>query len=401
MLPYMKILHTSDWHLGQIFYGYDRQEEFIFFFDRLKEAIMQNGPDAMLVSGDIFDVSNPSAAVSRMFKDRILELHTLFPDMAIIITAGNHDSASRIDIDRNLWLANGVYVIGSVRKKDGVFDFSDNIIELPGKGFVAAIPFINRAFMPKGEDGESSETTFFRKVEEAVAERNPDNLPMVLMAHLAVSGCDPQGHRDNVIGGMDCSSQEVLGHNFDYIALGHIHKPQQIGKGRISYCGSPLSLSFDEEYAHGVNFVDVRRNRNPEISHWKIVSLREMKTIPEKGAEFKEAMRALKKLPDDDPSYIRLNVAQSHGMPADCMELASAAAEGKMCRFCTFKFTDISATDKVIEKNQYSTFEFAEVSPLEIAEHFLRSTGENEETIKANLELLKTLMEELNHGDNQ
>ncbi len=399
ILPYMKILHTSDWHLGQVFYGYDRQEEHTFFFERLKEAVMQNGPDALLVSGDIFDVSNPSSGVARMFKDRVLELHALFPETVIIVTAGNHDSASRIDIDRNLWRANGVHVIGSVGRKEGEFDFSGNIIEIPGKGFVAAIPFVNRTFMSKCGEKETPESVFFRKVAESVSERNPDNLPVVLMTHLAVTGCDQEGHRDNVIGGLDSTPKEVFGEIFDYVALGHIHKPQQFDGGRISYCGSPLPLSFDESFHHGVNFVDVRKRYKPEISFWRINPLREMKTIPETGVGFKDALKVLKKLPEDDQSYIRLNVAQNHGMPTDCMELAAALASEKRCRFCTFKFTDTSAMEVRPDTMQYSTFEFAEVSPLEIAERFLRSSGENEETLENDMQLLRYLMEELDRED--
>lgn len=362
---------------------------------------MQNGPDALLVSGDIFDVSNPSAAVARMFKDRVLELHRLFQDMTIIITAGNHDSASRIDIDRNLWRANGIHVIGSVGRKDGAFDFSDNIIEIPGKGIVVALPFINRAFMPKSGDEMLPEGNFFRKVEDAVLKRNPHNLPVVLMAHLAVSGCDLQGHRENVVGGLEDTPKELMGTLYDYVALGHIHKPQQFENGRISYCGSPLSLSFDESFPHGVCFVDVRRNREPEISHWVIDPLREMKTIPETGVSFKDALRSLKKFSDNDISYVRLNVAQDCGMPADCMELASAIAAGKKCRFCTFKLRDTSVSEKSKDSNQYTTFEFADVSPLEIAERYLRSTGESDDTIESNMQLLKSLMKELDQEDNK
>ncbi|MDE6422743.1 MAG: exonuclease subunit SbcD, partial [Muribaculaceae bacterium] len=199
----MKILHTSDWHLGQLLYSYDRTEEYLDFFHQLKEIIRWEMPDALLVSGDIYDVSNPPASVCRLFKDTILELHSLVPDMAIIITAGNHDSASRIDIDRNLWKSNDIHVIGGIDKIEGDFDFSDLIIKVGDAGYVAALPFVNRLMLKKSKNEDSGERDLLSKLEEQVKAVNSEGLPVVLMAHLAVADCDKTGHRERTIGGFD------------------------------------------------------------------------------------------------------------------------------------------------------------------------------------------------------
>lgn len=353
----------------------------------------------MLVSGDIFDVSNPSAAIARMFKDTILELHSLVPDMKIIITAGNHDSASRIDIDRNLWRSSGIHVIGGLDRKDGVYSFSDIIIKVADKGYVVALPFVNRASLPKVKNGRGGETEFFKAVEEEVNKINTEDLPVVLMAHLAVADCDMQGHRERPIGGFDAVDIEVFGAGFDYVALGHIHKPQRFGNGKVAYSGAPLAVGFDESFPHTVSIVNVKRGQLPEIENLEINPLRALKTIPEEGVPFKKALKTIDKLSDKDLSYIRLNVCQEEDLPVDCMEQAVARAKDKNCRFCTFKFT--SVRDKPAEPilSGLKAFEFKEMEPCEVADSYFRSMGMDETMTKEYLDLITQLQEELAQED--
>ncbi len=391
----MKILHTSDWHLGQMLYSYDRTEEYRHFFNQLKEILRWEMPDAMLVSGDIFDVSNPSAAIARMFKDTILELHSLVPDMKIIITAGNHDSASRIDIDRNLWKSGGIYVIGGLDRKDGKYNFEDILIKVGDKGYVAAVPFVNRASMPKMKNGKSGEGELFKTVEDEVKKINADGLPVVLMAHLAVTDCDMQGHRERPIGGFDSVDTDVFGEEFDYVALGHIHKPQQFCNGKIAYSGTPLAVSFDEKFPHTVSIVTVERGKLPEIENLEIKPLRALKTIPEEGVPFKKALKSIDKLSDRDLSYVRLNVCQEEDLPVDCMEQAVARTKEKNCRFCTFKYTAVRDSKPEPILSGLKTFEFKEMEPCEVAESYFRSMGLDEEISNEYLEIISELNQEL------
>ena len=114
----MRILHTADLHLGQIMYHYyERVDEHEHFFAQLKEWCAQYKPDALLVSGDVFDIPQPSAAVKEYFNRTFVQIHRQFPDMSIVITAGNHDSASRIEADRSVWGLSGVTLIGHAPKE--------------------------------------------------------------------------------------------------------------------------------------------------------------------------------------------------------------------------------------------------------------------------------------------
>ena len=112
----MKILHTSDWHLGHALYNYDRSEEQICFLNQLTGIVQEEQPDVMVVSGDIYHYSTPSAATQKMYTDGLLRIHQACPSMTIVVTAGNHDSSSKLEIDSNLWDHFRVKVIGHIER---------------------------------------------------------------------------------------------------------------------------------------------------------------------------------------------------------------------------------------------------------------------------------------------
>ena len=98
----MKILHTSDWHLGHTLYNYDRTAEQQSFLRQLTRIVTEEQPDAMVVSGDIYHYSSPAAATQKMYTDAMLNIHQACPEMTIVVTAGNHDSSSKLEIDSSL-----------------------------------------------------------------------------------------------------------------------------------------------------------------------------------------------------------------------------------------------------------------------------------------------------------
>lgn len=397
----MKILHTSDWHLGQVFYSYDRTDEYVHFFHQLKEIVKSNHPDAMVVSGDIFDVSSPSSSIMRLFTDFILDLHELEEEMTIVITSGNHDSASRIDINRNLWKKAGIHVLGNVKRENGIYDFSDNTIEIAGKGYVMAIPYINRAFMGNANNENTPEESFFSMTAEYLEKVNVDNLPCVLMCHLTVDGCDMKGHKTGMIGNINSVKNTIFGKAYDYVALGHIHKVQQLDEaGRIRYSGTPVAVSFDEDYPHSVSIVDIEKGSLPSVSRIEIKPLRELKTFPEKPVDFKKALKLFAKLPDNDNSYIRLNVAQENDLPADCMELASSIAADKDCRFCIIKYTRLNSLQNEKEMINISSSQFADLNPNEIASRFFKASGISDSQREIYMSLIEQLQNEYSLENN-
>ena len=142
----MKILHTSDWHMGHTLYGFDRTEEQEAMIDQLEEILKEEKPDALIISGDIYHSSQPSAAVQTFFTKSIMRFHSAVPGMKVVIVSGNHDSASKHEVSKILWETQDVYMVGSVDK-----DYLENlIVKIPGKGWIVAIPYQSDRNIPDG-----------------------------------------------------------------------------------------------------------------------------------------------------------------------------------------------------------------------------------------------------------
>ena len=114
----MKLIHTSDWHLGHTLYGYDRTIEQKAMLEQMVELVREHKPDVFLISGDVYHTSQPSAAVQTMFSEAMVKLHCTHPDMYIVVIAGNHDSASKHEIFTTPWKALNVYAIGNLDKEN-------------------------------------------------------------------------------------------------------------------------------------------------------------------------------------------------------------------------------------------------------------------------------------------
>ena len=158
--------------------------------------------------------------------------------MQIVVTAGNHDSSSKLEVASNLWKYAGVSVIGQIERKDGKINLDRHIVEIKGsggelKGYVAAVPHVfPQNFPALGGDLPRLERqqAFFQTLLDEVAGRNSSGVPVVMTAHLAVTGSDVTGH-DEGRGGMEYTDIAVLGTGYDYLALGHIHCPQTLKGG--------------------------------------------------------------------------------------------------------------------------------------------------------------------------
>ena len=255
----MKILHTADLHLGQILYQYyDRHDEHQHFFHQLRQWCKEEQPDALLVSGDVFDIQQPSATVKKAFTDYFVQLHQQCPKMHIVITAGNHDSASRIQADSSVWELANAHLVGtppttdSLEKNDG---WQNQYIIRLDNGYVVALPYMT---------GDRRE--IIQSILDKVAGENTKGLPVVMMAHQAVTGLDPAGHNFD-IGTLRTLDTSAMGNGYDYLALGHIHKPQDIGNN-IRYCGTPICYSFGKEESQekSVTIIDTEKMEKERIS---------------------------------------------------------------------------------------------------------------------------------------
>ena len=374
-----KLIHTSDWHLGQNFYGYDRSEEQRDFLRQLAAIVAQEQPDALLVSGDIYHTAAPSSAAVSMYVEGMLDIHKACPDMAIVVIAGNHDSASRLESDSLLWRLAGVRVLGGIaRDSQGLADLERHIIPVKDKGIVAAVPYAHRNSFPKvsDEDIESGERqrAYFEALLEHVNAGNPDALPVVLMAHFAVNNSDFTGHGRNMT--MECVEIDTLGQGYDYAALGHIHRPQQVSE-RARYCGTPVPVSFDEQCEHSVSIVTIEAHGAlPQVTTTAIKNIKPLHTIPAKDPVDLETALALVEEQRNNVknAYIRLNVAVEHYLPNGAQERAAKAVNAQQGRFCEIKKTALNTATG--PSRQMTVEEFNRKQPIEVAnQYYLEKIG--------------------------
>ena len=376
-----KIIHTSDWHLGQNFYGYDRSEEQDHFLRQLVDIVRQHQPDALLVSGDIFHTAAPSSAAVTLYVNAMLDIHNACPKMAIVVIAGNHDSASRLQCDSRLWELAGVRVLGGIaRDSEGLADLDRHIIHVKDKGFVAAVPFAYPASFPLVNEehvgSDQRQPVYFQSLLDHVNAQNPAQLPVVLMAHLAVNGSDFTGHE---VGMMECVEVGVLGNGYDYAALGHIHRPQDVSE-RARYCGTPLAVSFDEQCEHSVSIVEIDAHGSmPRVTTERIENIKPLRTIPAgPPVDFEAALEQLQVLVPDERAYVRLNVLVDRYLPNGAQERAALAVADKQCRFCEIKKTAIVEASHAVR--QMTMEEFNHKHPIEVAQQFYLEKYQREMT---------------------
>ena len=363
----MKILHTSDWHLGHTLYNYDRTEEQMAMLLQMVNIVREQKPDVFLLCGDVYHTPQPSAAVQTMLTNALMEIHDTNPDMTIVITAGNHDSGTKHDIFRTPWKALKVYTVGSVDANQK----EDLIIEVPGKGYVIAVPYANERNMPKG---------LFKDLLDIANEKNVDNLPIVMMAHTTVRGCDFAGHENGseyVVGGIDSYDLDEMGTGYDYLALGHIHHGQFIHSGNhnVRYCGAPIPVSFDENYKHSVSIVEITEHgEKPTVVEIDIDPHRPLVTLPTEGvATWEDAKELLENYPNDIEAYIRLNVEVDDFLPVEAHAEALMICEDKKCRFCVINSRRLKKNRK--EAKVMSVQEFKAEEPIGIAERYAKDLG--------------------------
>lgn len=395
-----KFIHTSDWHLGQNFYGYDRSEEQRDFLRQLAGIVQDTKPDALLVSGDIYHTAAPSSAAVSMYVEGMLNIHEACPDMTIVVIAGNHDSASRLESDSLLWRLAGVRVLGGIaRDSEGMADLERHIIPVKDKGIVAAVPYAHRNSFPKvsDEDIESGERqrAYFEALLDQVNADNPDGLPVALMAHLAVNNSDFTGHDRNMT--MECVEIDTLGQGYDYAALGHIHRPQQVSE-RARYCGTPVPVSFDEQCEHSVSIVTINQHGDkPVVQTQAIKNIKPLHTIPAKDpVDLDAALALIEKRTDIKNAYIRLNVAVERYLPNGAQERAAKAVNAQQGRFCEIKKTALNTTTG--PSRQMTVEEFNRKQPIEVAnQYYLEKIGRAmTDDEKAMFKYVQQLVEEEN-----
>lgn len=411
----MKILHTSDWHLGNQIKKQDRYDEFDHLFSELNKIVIEYKPDTFVLSGDVFDTPVPPTTAQQQFSHALLTLHETSPDMPIVVIAGNHDGKAFLDANKELWMLANVHILGQLHRRKSSsttptgnllmdnFELDSQIVEVPGKGYIVAVPHIYDSGYPQLteelEDAAKRRGRYFQMLLEVVKQRNTSHLPVVVMAHLAVTNCSTKGHNFDLIGGLTTTDHAAFGTNYDYLALGHIHQPQTfVHDGHIArYCGSLLPISFDEDFKHGVSLVDVKSGNTTldDITEIEIPTMRPLLTIPETPSNFEVALDALNEVVDLD-CYVRLNILvdKDNLIPSNATELVYLTLNNRKARFGEFKITRDKTDSSDLNAHKITPDELQKKSPIEVAEAFQKLKGSEMHT--RHRELMEIVLQHLN-----
>jgi exonuclease SbcD len=259
----MKILHTSDWHIGRTLYGRKRYEEFEIFLDWLAELLEAQRVEVLLVAGDVFDNSTPSNRAQQLYYQFLGRIAHSSTCRHVVVIAGNHDSPSFLNAPRDLLRFLHVHVVGMATEPA-----ADEVLLLKNdageeKLIVCAVPYLRDRDIRTAEAGESLQDKE-RKLLEGIgshysyvcqlAEQKRAALgrpiPIVAMGHLFTAGghiVEGDGVRELYVGSLAHVATNLFPESIDYLALGHLHVPQQVGnKGTMRYSGSPLAMGFGE-----------------------------------------------------------------------------------------------------------------------------------------------------------
>jgi DNA repair protein SbcD/Mre11 len=305
----MRILHTGDWHIGQTLNGFDRAHEFRAVLAELAEIVRERDIDALVVAGDVFDTQNPSGEAQGLLYDALVALHRARPALQIIMTAGNHDAAGRLEAPRGLLEAVGTRVVGNIRWVDGKIDARRHLLPLydprssitqrqRGTAAIAAhvlaVSYPTAACLPHFSINDGQPGSSVARATAALYGGLMDGvrpalagLPLIVTGHLHVAGGDLSegAERRILVGGEHAVAPSIFPDDATYVALGHLHKMQRVGRDTVRYCGSLLPLSASElGYRHSVTLVTLDGLAAPAIEQIALRRPVAFERVPKSGS---------------------------------------------------------------------------------------------------------------------
>ncbi|MDR2534314.1 MAG: exonuclease SbcCD subunit D C-terminal domain-containing protein [Tannerellaceae bacterium] len=368
----MKIIHTSDWHLGQTFYGYERKEEHQVFLAWLLRKLSDEAADVLLIAGDVFDSPNPSAESQSMYYRFLRRAAAENPLLTIIVTAGNHDSAARLEAPSPLLEEMRVHTRGIVQRNSGGEINLDRLIiplqkDGETKAWCLAVPYLRQGDYPPSVNYSEGVAKLYRALLDAV----PDpKLPVIAMGHLHATGAelsvDDQSER-TIIGGLESVSQEAFPSEITYVALGHLHRAQRVsGRDNVRYAGAPVPMSFAERNnRQGVNVVEIGEVEG--VGRLEFDPPARLISLPRDPGPLQSVIDELAALPDGDITafspYVEVKVKITEPEPSLRFRIEEAL-KGKAVRLAGIK-AELPPKEK--SAGEASFDDIKKIEPLEVA----------------------------------
>lgn len=318
----IKILATSDWHLGEYFHSSDRLKEQQHFLNWLKQQAATLQPDALLVAGDVFDNSNPSATAQETYYNFLSEITETCPDMTIVVIAGNHDSATRLTAPAALLKKHHIEVRGRVERTwmasadkpaEGCWVFNTDSLIIPvlshstgERAWIAALPYVRNSELGYDSSYPQNMRKLITQLMTSAHAKRKANEAVVMMAHFYATGADiAHNSSENIIvGGLEQVNVADMDLRPTCLICGHIHKRQPIwNTSWARYTGSPLSMSFAEKSnKHGVDLLTIENGEMTDSPQFiEYLPQRKLIEIPEQGTlPLEDVIREIEKLPRKD-----------------------------------------------------------------------------------------------------
>lgn len=323
----MRILHTSDWHFGKFLEGYSRLEEQKLFVDELLEICTLKNVEMIIIAGDIFDTSNPPALAEKLFYYAIKKLSNN-GKRPIVIIAGNHDNPERLTAAAPLGIENGIIMAGSVNTcvqegnygqfkvlntKKGVFEIALNSGE---NAVIAVMPYPSEkridCFLGDIGDENEAQKTYSQKIgnvfDDICKDFRDDTINIAAGHFYIAGGMGTTSERPIELGGAYAVFPEHLPQKAQYIAMGHLHRPQTIGGTgkRGYYSGSPIQFARDEAiYSKSVNIVTLKAGEKADVEKYL---LKNYKPIEEWTAESIENAIEMCEKRSNENCYVYLTI---------------------------------------------------------------------------------------------
>lgn len=357
----MKLMHLSDLHLGKRLNEFSLLEDQSFILQQLVELVRSEQPDCVLLAGDIYDKPVPPAEAVTLFDDFLNKLAQL---TTVCVTSGNHDSAERLAFGAQLMREGGVHFCGLYTGEPQCVTLQDAY----GSVHIYLLPFLKPAHVRHCLPPTEAEqvTTYHEALRCAVerlhinaAERN------VLVAHQFVTGAQTAGSEAVNVGGVDNIGAEVFA-TFDYTALGHIHRAQNVGSERVRYSGTPLKYSFAEwQQEKSVTLVELGEKGSVSVTALPLAPLRDLRKL---RGSYEELMSRefYDELPKDSDGLLRdfyhLTLTDEEDVPDAVQKLRSVYKNLLQLEYDNKR----TRTDNAIEGAE----RVVEKSPLELMEEF-------------------------------
>ena len=314
----MKLIHLSDLHLGKRESEYSMMEDQKYILKSILQIVDDEQPDAVLIAGDVYDKSIPTADAVEAFDDFLVSLSRKSfygKQLQTFVISGNHDSPERLAFGGRLMKPSGVHLSPVYKGHTEPVALQDGF----GAVNIWMLPFIKpvlvRPYFPDTEIG-----TYTDALRAAINEMQIDpSARNVLIAHQFVTGAERSDSEDTTVGGLDNVDASVFD-GFDYVALGHIHGPQNIGSKRLRYCGTPLKYSFSEaKHEKSVTVVELGEKGSLEVRTVPLVPMRDMVEL---RGTYREVMsKSFYEDTNRQENYVRIVLTDEDDVPEGMMKL--------------------------------------------------------------------------------